>query len=251
MKTPLPSLGTLSRADGSATYIHNDYSILCGVNFPVEAPPRTSLPEECYVEVHVRPHNGVGQVKERHLERLVADTLRSVVLVAMYPRQMLQVTLQVMGVPKDEDLSGRGGGQGESYLPILPSLLNAACLGIMDAGVPMRVTFTATILGISSSGAVSQDPEIQATKNATSLHVVAFSSPGDLLLAESEGKFGIDEWERVEGLGRKICLNGSKEHEEDVNMQDLSTELEDKSLQGMLRAAVEAKVAKDERWRDG
>lgn len=115
MTIPLPALHSLSRADGSVTYSHlNKYTILAGVNGPVEVQRRDELPEECHIEVNVRPHNGVGQVKERHLEKIVGDTLRGVVLTEMFPRQMVQVTMQIMSVPVDETLAGRGQGQSES-----------------------------------------------------------------------------------------------------------------------------------------
>src|SRR4051794_15151087 len=146
------ALHPLNRADGSATYTHapTNTTILCGINFPVEAPVRSSLPEECYIEVNVRPHNGVGQVKERHLECLVADTLRSVVLLEKYPRMMLQVTLQMVSQGRDEQATGggcSGGGQGESYLPVLAGVVNAAVAGCFGGGGGERGGAEGTRLG--------------------------------------------------------------------------------------------------------
>lgn len=109
------SLHPLNRADGSATYTSpSGYSILAAVNGPVEVQRRDELPEEAHIEVNVRPHDGVGQVKERHLEVLIADTLRDVVYVQMFPRQMVQLTLQIMKVPVDDGAIGRTNPQAES-----------------------------------------------------------------------------------------------------------------------------------------
>lgn len=54
------SLSDLRRADGSATFSHNGYSVLGAVNGPLEVQRRDELPEEAAVEVNVRPASGVG-----------------------------------------------------------------------------------------------------------------------------------------------------------------------------------------------
>lgn len=53
-------LSHLHRADGSATYTHNGYSIIGAVNGPVEVLRRDEMPEEATVEVNIRPAFGVG-----------------------------------------------------------------------------------------------------------------------------------------------------------------------------------------------
>jgi exosome complex component RRP46 len=250
------ALHPLTRADGSATYTHapTNTTILCGVNFPVEAPARSSLPEECYVEVNVRPHNGVGQVKERHLEYLVADTLRSVVLLENYPRMMLQVTLQVVSQGRDEQATGGGsggGGQGESYLPVLSGLVNAAVAGCLDAGVGMRATAMATTVAVmKGTTEMRVDPGVKDIKGARSLHVLGFSSVGDTVLVESEGNFTFEEWETVEELARRACLAGASKNG-DMKMQNGEIEEGGQSVLDVLRGAVEVKVMAEERWRDG
>jgi exosome complex component RRP46 len=247
-------LHPLARADGSATYTHapTNTTILCGVNFPVEAPARSSLPEECYVEVNVRPHNGVGQVKERHLECLVADTLKSVVLLETYPRMMLQVTLQVMSQGREEEaVGGGGGGQGESYLPALAGLVNAAVAACLDAGVEMRCSVVATTVAVmKGKGELKADPSVKDFSRMTSLHVFGFSSVGELVLVESEGSFTFEEWERLEALARTACLGGVGESG-DVKMSDGDDNEAGKSLLDIVRGSVEARVVADERWRGG
>ncbi len=109
------SLHPLSRADGSATYTSpNGYSVLAAVNGPVEVQRRDELPEEAHMEVNVRPHDGVGQVKERHLEVVIARLLRDVVHLHMFPRQMVQLTLQILKGPVDDNAIGKTNPQAES-----------------------------------------------------------------------------------------------------------------------------------------
>jgi exosome complex component RRP46 len=53
-------LSHLHRADGSATYSHNGYSLIGAVNGPIEVQRRDEMPEEATIEVNVRPAVGVG-----------------------------------------------------------------------------------------------------------------------------------------------------------------------------------------------
>jgi exosome complex component RRP46 len=53
-------LSNLHRADGSAEFSHNGYTIIGSVNGPIEVQRRDELPEEAVVDVIVRPAAGVG-----------------------------------------------------------------------------------------------------------------------------------------------------------------------------------------------
>ena len=60
MVAPEVTLTHLNRADGSATYTHNGYSIIGAVNGPIEVQRRDEQPEEATLEVNIRPSAGVG-----------------------------------------------------------------------------------------------------------------------------------------------------------------------------------------------
>lgn len=60
MVVPTVTLTHLNRADGSATYTQNGYSIIGAVNGPIEVQRRDELPEEAAIEVNLRPAAGVG-----------------------------------------------------------------------------------------------------------------------------------------------------------------------------------------------
>jgi exosome complex component RRP46 len=53
-------LRPLQRADGSATYSANGYSVLAAVTGPIEVQRRDELPDEAAIDVVVRPACGVG-----------------------------------------------------------------------------------------------------------------------------------------------------------------------------------------------
>lgn len=60
MVVPETTLSHLNRADGSATYSHNGYTIIGAVNGPIEVQRRDEMPEEATIEVNIRPAAGVG-----------------------------------------------------------------------------------------------------------------------------------------------------------------------------------------------
>ena len=57
---PTAILSHLHRADGSATFSQNGYTVIGAVNGPIEVQRRDELPEEAAVDVIVRPAAGVG-----------------------------------------------------------------------------------------------------------------------------------------------------------------------------------------------
>lgn len=62
MTVPTASLSPLNRADGSANYSSNGYTIVGAVNGPIEVQRRDEMPEEATIEVNVRPAVGVGSM---------------------------------------------------------------------------------------------------------------------------------------------------------------------------------------------
>ena len=88
---------------------------------------------------------------------------------------------------------------------------------------------------------------MQQTKRASSIHLLAFSSRGDLLVVESEGDFTIDKWEEVHQRAKLIChgAEGDESESEDVSMNsdDIS------KLENVLKDAVERQIAKEQRWK--
>lgn len=59
-KAPSAALSNLQRADGSASYSWNGYSVVGAVNGPIEVQRRDELAEEATIDVVVRPAAGVG-----------------------------------------------------------------------------------------------------------------------------------------------------------------------------------------------
>lgn len=110
------------------------------------------------------------------------------------------------------------------------------------------MTYTAAIIAISS-GKILDEPSITDISNAASLHVLAISSNGDLLLNESEGEFDFETWETVVDRAQAVCQG------EDVSLGDKDVEMDGDSeggqedgLEGFVREVVGDKIQHDHAW---
>ncbi len=119
---------------------------------------------------------------------------------------------------------------------MLPWLLNAACLALMDAAIPMRCMFTSTIVALLSKTSARDHPTIEELNAAKSLHVLTFSSKDELLLAESEGQFSMEDWNAIEEKAKILCLG---------NPDAMIEKEEDKPLQQHMKSIVEERVKMD------
>ena len=112
------------------------------------------------------------------------------------------------------------------------------------------MTLTITLIAVNPSGILVVDPSVQQIKLASSIHVLAFSSHGGLLVVESEGDFTIDKWEEVHQKAKLIC-HGDEGNESESESDDMSMKSDDVSrLENILKDAVERKIAKEQRWKE-
>jgi exosome complex component RRP46 len=239
MMVPQLTTSPLNRADGSATFTNALFSVLAAVNGPVEVQRRDELPEEAAIEVNLRPSSGVGGPRERWLEAVTASVLRSVLLVYMQPRTLIQVTLQVM---KESGLAYR---KGRDDIALIPSLINAAFLALVDGGLPLDTTMSATLVAIDHSGNMFSPPGPDDLIISNSLHALAFNAHGELLLDESSGNFNMATWEKAVDLAKTSCMNAIASTGEDESMAQGGAENEP-----WLRQALEEKVRKSNAWRE-
>lgn len=236
---PQITTSSLTRADGSATYTDDLFSILAAVNGPVEVSRRDELPEEAAIEVNIRPGSGVGGPRERWLETVLHSLLRSVVLVHLHPRTLLQVTLQVVQEPSVKFSKGRGD------VAVIPALANAAFLALVDGGLPLDTTMNAVLVAVGKSGNVVAKPAVKDLEDCKSVHAMAFGAHGGMLLDESTGSFGLKTWEEVTDKAMENCKAAFAAGGEDEAMGNGDVETEP-----WLRQALEEKVRDANAWRE-
>ncbi|RAK95755.1 putative exosome complex subunit Rrp46 [Aspergillus ibericus CBS 121593] len=245
MVGPAATLTPLARADGSASYQcpSTGSNILGSVNAPVELPGRRDAlkPEEATVEVFVKPGTAPAGVGERYVEGIIKGVLGRLILGRErgYPRRGVVVTLATVG--------GDSVGRGDSYLTLLPALLHTALLALLSASVPLSMTFSATVLAVSDSGEIIREPSTEQAAAAKSLHVLAFSSKGHLLLNESQGAFDFETWEKVHQRALAICHGTSAIGSDgDVAMVE---DVDGQPLEGTIRETIEDQVHRDYAWK--
>ncbi|KAJ4405765.1 exosome non-catalytic core subunit rrp46 [Didymella pomorum] len=252
MVAPEVTLTHLNRADGSATYTHNGYAIIGAVNGPIEVQRRDEQPEEATLEVNVRPSAGVGTPRERHLETLLYNTLRSIILTRLIPRTLVQITLQVRSLPEEDSSAGVN-----TSLTLLPHLLHTAFLSLLSASIPLSTTLTSVLVAYPSSTAKSSTPLLTPTANELlrakpirSTHVFAFSGDRRLLLNESDGKFSYEEWEEACEMAEEACCK--EEDQGGVSLGDsmeIDGTVQSQHLEKWLREVVKRKVEYEQRWK--
>lgn len=101
---------------------------------------------------------------------------------------------------------------------------------------------------VDSSGQLIPNPPLKQIQSALSIHVLAFSSNGDLLVVESEGEFVMDTWEQVHEMAKNIC-RGPKPDEN--NGEDLNMGVDQQaSLGEILRDTIDDKMRKEQAWKE-
>ncbi|KAM9325495.1 exosome complex component RRP46 [Gastrophryne carolinensis] len=150
----------LSRPDGSATFMQGDTSVLAGVYGPAEIKVSREMHDKSTIEVILRPKVGLPAIQEKNQEQLIRETCESVILGTLHPRTSITVVLQVIN----------DGGS------LLACSLNAACMGLMDAGLPMRALFCGVTCALDDDGEITLDPTNKQQKESRAVLTFAIES---------------------------------------------------------------------------
>jgi exosome complex component RRP46 len=116
----------------------------------------------------------------------------------------------------------------------------------------MRATATAAIVAVVSQDGACKlvaEPSPREIEAAQSVHVLAFTSQDDLLLAESEGDFTVKEWDDVYDTAKTICCKSGATKAEGIEMVLDEQEDSGPDMRKFLRSALETKVAADLHWK--
>lgn len=135
-------------------------------------------------------------------------------------------------------------------LPILPALLQTAVLALLSASLPLAKTVNSAFLALTSDGShriILSNPTILQSESADSVHVLALTSHGDLLLAESEGCFSLQDWDAVYEAAKTTCCEDSKP---DVDYSMQGDEFDGSGMMSFVKTVLQTKVATDLHWKD-
>lgn len=130
-------------------------------------------------------------------------------------------------------------------LPILPALLHASVLALLSAAMPLSTILTSTILAVAAC-TIIENPTISKMQRATSIHAFAFTPRGDMLIAESEGTFTMEEWENAYEHAQRICCGVGNR----VDIDGMLDEGEDNGgMAQFVRSTIQEKVTFDLQWK--
>ncbi|KAK4506919.1 hypothetical protein PRZ48_000652 [Zasmidium cellare] len=229
----------LSRADGSTVLSNGLYTVIAGVNGPIEVQRRDELPEEAAIEVNVRPASGVGGICERWMETVLQSALKSIMLVHMFPRTLIQITMQIT---KEPSIKLR---RSLYDFALMPTLFNAAITCLVDGGLPLATTSTAALAIISPDDQVVLDPQEKEIASCKSIHAMAFSANGDQILTQSSGDLNHEDWGKVADMLKQACIAAIGPAGEDTAMSNGVVQPEPwlrQHLEDEAKSAVRGKV---------
>ena len=114
------------------------------------------------------------------------------------------------------------------------------------------MTLTSVLLAMNSEGPsrnIIRNPTHQQCQVTNSVHVLAFTSHGELLLAESEGSFTLEDWDEVFEFGKALCCDSIEESGDSV-MQGNGLGKGTESMMMFTKSALREKVSVDLHWKE-
>ncbi|XP_067317043.1 exosome complex component RRP46 [Anolis sagrei] len=193
----LPSLrrivceqGLLSRPDGSVSWMQGDTSVLAGVYGPSEVKVSKEIYDKATLEVMLRPKVGLPGVYERSREQMIKKTCEAVVLGTLHPRSSITIVLQV--------ITDAGS--------LLASCLNAACIGLMDAGLPMSSLFCGVTCALDADGNLTLDPTAKQEKEAQAVLTFAIDSiEKKVLMSSTKGTCSVEQLQQCVAASQRAA----------------------------------------------
>ncbi|XP_017766963.1 PREDICTED: exosome complex component RRP46 [Eufriesea mexicana] len=168
-------LNHLSMPDGSAMLMQGDTAVVAGIYGPIEAKPQKMIYDKASVEVSYTPIKGPAKVDDRMTEMYINETCKAAIIVTFHPATSICINIQ--------ELKDSGG--------MLACSINAACLALINAGVPMKFTIAAVNCMIhEGNDEIILDPDETQLQEAKAEFTYAFDSvKKDVICCHTTGCF--------------------------------------------------------------
>ncbi|XP_053123092.1 exosome complex component RRP46 isoform X2 [Hemicordylus capensis] len=151
---------------------------MAGVYGPTEVKVSKEIYDKATLEVLLRPKVGLPGVFERSREQMIKKTCEAVILGTLHPRSSITVVLQVI----------------TSAGSLLSSCLNATCMSLMDAGLPMSSLFCGVTCALDADGNITLDPTAKQEKEAQAVLTFAIdSTEKKVLMSSTKGTYSEEE----------------------------------------------------------
>ncbi|KZC06535.1 PREDICTED: exosome complex component RRP46 [Dufourea novaeangliae] len=173
-------LNQLSMPDGSAMLMQGDTAVVAGVYGPIEAKLQKMMYDKAYVDVSYVPVRGPAKIDDRMTEMYIKETCEAAIMVTFHPATYICINVQ--------ELEDSGG--------LLACTLNAACLALINAGIPMKFTIAAVSCMIEeNTGSIVLDPDNTQLQTARAEFTFGFDSmKKDVVCCDTAGRFSEAEF---------------------------------------------------------
>lgn len=221
MSEILSETSILSKVDGSAIFQIDGTKVIVSVSGPIEAKARQELPTTAVLEVIVRADIGISDTRERLIEDKIKSALYPVIIGSLYPRQMIQITAQILNAGETEDYT----------VNEVSAIINAAYLALIDANVALESSFASASFAITHDGNIITSPTEEQLSISKSSHIVSYElktgNATQILLSDSIGTFT---------------------EEQILQVLDIAA-LETEKIHQSFRKTIQSKIEKDFIWR--
>lgn len=193
-------LSCLHRAEGSVALSQGNTVVWVAVYGPGDLKSSRQLMDRAVVDVNFKTKIGtmVQNPAQVQQETFLRDVCSAAIQVRQFPRTQISLTIQ--------ELQTDGG--------VLATAVNACCLALLDAGVPMRHIFSAVNAAINPEGRILLDPEAKQEAEAKALLLFVFEQTNrneiKLTACNSEGEFTLQKFTEARRLAEAAAGNNFK-----------------------------------------
>lgn len=167
----------LTQADGSALFNKGLTSVVAAVYGPADCRSKRESPDKMVIDVTYRCKAGMSRCEDKTVEDLIRKTFEATLVTLLHPRTCTSIILQEI---QDDGC-------------LLSASVNAACLALLDAALPMQYVVAAVDCAIDSDGQIILNPSKKAEKSGKGrVTVVVDNVRGDLVACVSEGQVSDD-----------------------------------------------------------
>lgn len=127
---------------------------------PVECKLQNLQIEKSFVDVYYRSKSGLPSVSDRLKEQIINCTCETALLTMLHPRTTVAIQLQEM----------------DDHAGLIACAINAACLALVNSGLPMKFLVAAVNCAIDADGECILDPDTKQEANCSAQLTFVFDS---------------------------------------------------------------------------
>nr|XP_054759769.1 exosome complex component RRP46-like [Lytechinus pictus] len=163
---------------------------MAAVYGPGDIKPNKALMDKATVTVTYKPKVGMAGVREKALERMIRNTCETVLLTTLFPRSSVDIIIQ--------EIQDAGA--------LLACCINAACLAMINGGIPMKCTVAASCCMMSKDEDLVVDPTKEQAKDADCILTAAIdSSSHNLITSSMHGSCTVEQYHKLMSVSQKAC----------------------------------------------